>query len=72
MKTNIHVRLAAEIVRKLAGDPARSNQSLADECGVSESHVRRYRSVLELSGLLAASESRVGADGRTRSVLAAF
>ena len=63
MKSNIHVRIAADIAKRLANDPRRSNRSIADELGVSEGTVRRMRSVLELGGLLAVTDTRIGADG---------
>jgi hypothetical protein len=63
MKRNIHVQLSAEIARRLASDPLRSNRAIADELGTTESTVRRQRSVLELAGLLATTTSRVGSNG---------
>jgi DNA-binding Lrp family transcriptional regulator len=63
MKQNVHVIISADIAKRLARDPQRSNRSIADELGVSEFAVRRMRTVLELGGLLAATGSRIGMDG---------
>ena len=63
MKSNIHVRIAADIMRRLVSDPFRSNRSIADELGTTESTVRRQRSELELAGILTTTTSRVGSNG---------
>ena len=63
MKANPHVRIAADVARRLAADPHRSNRSIADELGIAEATVRRQRSVLELAGILAATDTRIGSDG---------
>lgn len=63
MKSNVHVRISAEIAKRLAQDPTQSNRSIADALGVSEAAVRRQRCVLELAGLLAVTSVRIGSDG---------
>jgi hypothetical protein len=68
MKTNIHVRLAADIIRTLVQDPSRSNHDLSRHFGVSEGIIRRHRATLELSGLLPVTNSRVGSDGIERAI----
>ncbi len=71
MRTNIHVRISAEIAKRLKEDPSRSNRSIADELGISDAYVRRQRAVLELSGFLPVVDVRVGSDGISqRRVLA--
>ncbi len=68
MKSNLHVRLAADIIRALVHDPSRSNHDLSRHFGVSEGIVRRHRATLELSGLLPITSSRIGSDGIERAI----
>ncbi len=68
MKTNIHITLAADVIRALRVDPRQSNNDLAQKFGVSEGFIRRYRAIYELAGELPAGDSRVGTDGVTRSL----
>ena len=68
MKSNLHVRLAADIIRTLVNDPSRSNRYLSSQFGVSEGIVRRHRATLELSGLMPTTSSRIGSDGIERAI----
>lgn len=52
----------------LKRDPRLSNREHARRCGVAHSFVAGLRAVLEDAGQLDSESSRVGADGRTRSL----
>ena len=68
MKENQYVKIGSQIMRALHDNPRRSDVDIAGTLGVSVSVVRRYRALLELSGLLVITDSRIGTDGIVRSI----
>jgi hypothetical protein len=53
------------VIRELKNDADRSNDVIARQCGTAEFVVRRYRSILEATSIIAPSDTRIGRDGRT-------
>lgn len=68
MKQNIHIQLAAEVIRALRQDPRQANNDLAQRLGVSEGFVRRYRAALELAEIVPMTPGRIGSDGILRTM----
>ena len=72
MKHNPHVIIGANVVRALVADPSRSNLDIARDLSLSEGGIRRYRTLLELSGVIPTMDAHIGADGVQRSIPNSF